>query len=191
MRNLEGIRDPLALQAFEYGAVAWRHRQLRSDPSIVERTFDAEHVRAIHQYLFQDVYEWAGQYRSVNMTKSLSSFADVHTGQIDRYLSDVHCLVGAADWAGLDRDAFARASAEVFSYLNQAHPFREGNGRTSKVFMEHVAELSEFSLDFAQVSPQVWNQASMLSGPDLGRYEPVPDSLVPVFQAIARPARRF
>ncbi|WP_199176320.1 Fic family protein [Actinomyces qiguomingii] len=87
----------------------------------------------------------------------------------------------------LDRDGFARAGAEVFAYLNQAHPFREGNGRTSKVFMKHVAERSRFTLDFSRVSPEVWNQANMLSGPDLGRYEPVPDSLVPIFRVIAQP----
>ncbi len=127
----------------------------------------------------------AGQYRSVNISKNLFSFADVHTGEIDRYLTDLKRLVDGTSWAMLDRDGFARASAEVFAYLNQAHPFREGNGRTSKVFMEHVALLSRFALDFDRVSPDVWNQASMLSRPDLGSYEPVPDSLVPVFKHAA------
>lgn len=185
MRNVQDIRDPHALRVFEYGATALRQKQLYMDPSIVAHTYDAAHVRAIHSYLFQDVYEWAGQYRSVNMSKNFSSFADVHTGEIDRYLTDMHRLVEHTEWANLDRAEFGRAAAAVFAHLNQAHPFREGNGRTSKVFMEHVAEQSRFTLDFGQVSPEVWNQASMLSGPDLGHYEPVPDSLVPVFHAIA------
>ncbi|MDO4900968.1 Fic family protein [Actinomyces sp.] len=154
---------------------------------VVPRTYDAGHVRAIHGYLFQDVYEWAGQYRSVNVSKDFFSFADVRTGEIDRYLADVHRLIEGTSWMRLDRDGFARAGAEVFAYLNQAHPFREGNGRTSKVCIEHVAEQSRFTLDFSRVSPEVWNQASMLSGPDLGRYKPVPDSLVPVFRVIAQP----
>ena len=68
----------------------------------------------------------------------------------------------------MDRDTFAERAASVFAYFNQAHPFREGNGRTGKVLMEHVAELSQFTLDFARVTPEVWNNASMLSGPDLG-----------------------
>ena len=46
-------------------------------------------LRAIHRYLFQDVFEWAGQYRSVNMSKNMSSFADVHSGEVDQYLDDV------------------------------------------------------------------------------------------------------
>ena len=187
LRNIQDIRDPRALRVFEYGATALRSKQMDLDSSIVGRTYDADHVRAIHGYLFQDVYEWAGQFRTVNMCKNLSSFADVRNGEVDRYLADVHRLVTSADWLDMDRLGFARASAEVFAYLNQAHPFREGNGRTSKVFMEHVAEQSRFTFEFDRVSPGVWNQASMLSGPDLGRYEPVPDSLVPVFQTIAQP----
>lgn len=185
MHNLEGIRDPRELRVFEYGATSLRLRQLSQDPSLVEHTYDAGHVRAIHAYLFQDVYEWAGQYRSVNMGKGMSRFADVHSGQVDRYLRDVHRIVTGTPWDRLDRDEFGSATAAVFAFLNQAHPFREGNGRTSKVFMEHVAEQSRFTLDFARVTPEVWNNASMLSGPDLGAYEPVPDSLVPVFRHIA------
>ena len=123
----------------------------------------------------------------LNIFKSISGFADVHAGQIDRYLADVHRLVGGTDWAGLDHEGFARASAEVFVYVNQAHPFREGNGRASKVFMEHVAEQSHFTFDFGRVTPRDWNQTSMLSGPDRFCYEPVPDSLVPVFRVIAQP----
>lgn len=73
------------------------------------------------------------------------------------------------------------------SSRSQAHPFREGNGRTGKVFMEHVAERSRFTLDFGQVTPDVWNQASQLSRPDMFSYAPEPASLVPVFRAIAAP----
>jgi len=73
----------------------------------------------------------------------------------------------------------------VFAYLNQAHPFREGNGRTAKVFIEHVAERSRFTLDYDRVSPAEWNEASKWSGPDLMAYEPQPGDLVKVFRAIA------
>lgn len=187
LRNLFDERNPVRLRELEYVETGARQQELLSGQVTVSKTYDADHVRAIHGYLFQDVYEWAGQFRTVNMCKNLSSFADVHNGEVDRYLADVHRLVKSADWPDLDRLGFARASAEVFAYLNQAHPFREGNGRTSKVFMEHVAEQSRFTFEFDRVSPGVWNQASMLSGPDLGRYEPVPDSLVPVFQTIAQP----
>ena len=187
LRNLYGERDAAALRLLEYAYTLSRARNLKHGVADVDRTFDAAHLRAIHRYLFQGVFEWAGQYRSVNMSKNISSFADVHSGEVDQYLDDVHRLVNQTSWAQLNLDDFARASAEVFAYLNQAHPFREGNGRTSKIFMEHVAEQSQFTFNFASVNPHVWNQASMLSGPDLGTYEPVPDSLIPIFRQIAQP----
>lgn len=186
LRNLFDERDPLVLSRLEYVEAALRQRQLNADPSLVAHTFDASHVRAIHWHLFQDVYEWAGQYRTVNMAKGVGrGFGDVKTGEVDRYLADVQRLVLGTEWGRLDREEFGAKAAEVFAYLNQAHPFREGNGRTSKVFMEHVAERSRFTLDYSRVTPLEWNNASMLSAPDLGTYAPVPASLVPVFRAIA------
>lgn len=53
--------------------------------------------------------------------------------------------------------------------------------------MEHVAQRSRFTLDFGQVTPDVWNQASQLSRPDMFCDAPEPASLVPVFRAIAQP----
>lgn len=52
--------------------------------------------------------------------------------------------------------------------------------------MEHIAEQSRFTLDYGQVTPEVWNQASRLSWPDMFSYAPEPTSLVPVFHAIAQ-----
>ncbi|WP_231849437.1 Fic/DOC family protein [Glutamicibacter arilaitensis] len=187
MRNLLGERDPAVLAQKEYGRTAWRQRQLNADPSLVAHSYDAEHLRAIHRHLFQDVYEWAGEYRTQNMLKSgtMRGFADVYSGEIDRYLADAQRLVAQTDWGRLDREQFGVAAANVFAHVNQAHPFREGNGRSSKVFLEHVAQQSGFTLDYARVSPQVWNQASEFSRPDIGQYDVVPDSLVPVFRHIA------
>lgn len=187
LRNLKGILNPRDLAAYEYAATDLRNRQLKTAPSLIEHTYDADHVRAIHRYLFQDVYEWAGDYRTQNMFKGgrFVPFASVNGGEIDRYLNTTHHIVTTTDWAQLGRDEFSHAAAAVFANLNQAHPFREGNGRTSRVFMDHVAQNSKFDLDYSRVSPKDWNMASMLSGPDLGKYEVVPGSLVPVFQAIA------
>ncbi len=53
--------------------------------------------------------------------------------------------------------------------------------------MEHVAQLGPFTLDYSAVTPQEWNQASMLSGPDYGTYAPHPESLLPVFRRLVKP----
>ncbi|MGO1591228.1 MAG: Fic/DOC family protein [Ancrocorticia sp.] len=185
LRNLLGERDAAALARREYVRTSVRAEQLLLGLVPISRTYDSAHIRSIHYYLFQDVYEWAGDFRNVEISKGMSNFADAGSGQINRYLGDAHKLIIGTSWDRLDREAFGTLAATVFAYVNQAHPFREGNGRTSKVFMEHVAEQSKFAFDFARVTPEVWNNASMLSGPDRGQYAPVPDSLVSVFQSIA------
>ena len=53
LRNLKGILNPRDLAAYEYAATDLRNRQLKTDPSLIEHTYDADHVRAIHRYLFR------------------------------------------------------------------------------------------------------------------------------------------
>ena len=190
LRNLFGERDARILQILEHGAVIKRQQEVMSGSVTLPRTFDAEHVRFIHRHLLQDVYGWAGEYRKVNIFKGTPrGFADVNEGEIDRYLNDVARLVKITPWANLRRGDFAEHAATVFAYLNQAHPFFEGNGRTSKVFMAQVAELSGCSLEYERVTPEAWNEASKWSGPDLFAYDPHPAELVPVFRAITAEQR--
>ncbi|MCT2224649.1 MULTISPECIES: Fic/DOC family protein [Micrococcales] len=185
LRNLYDERDARVLSRMEYTDTTVRAVQLGNGEVDVPRTFDGEHLRAIHGHLFQDVYEWAGEYRTVEMSKGPGrGFGEVKTGEVDRYLSDAQRLVTSTDWAGISRNDFVATASTVFAYVNQAHPFREGNGRTSKVFMAHVAEQSPYRFDFARVSPEQWNAGSAMSRPDMFSYAPEPASLVPVFAAV-------
>lgn len=188
LRNLYGERDGDYLQRLEYRESFERQSEILAGKVQILRTYDADHLRAIHRHLFANVYEWAGDFRTVNMAKPGARSPFAHTDDIDDYLADATKVIEGTDWGSLDRDGFAAAAASAFACLNHAHPFREGNGRAAKVFIEHVAEQSRFTLELSRVSPAAWNQASMLSAPDLGTYEPVPDSLVPIFRAMAQPA---
>lgn len=187
LRNLYGERDGAALAQREYSEANKQQTKIELGLTPIPRTYDAEHVRAIHRQLFSNVYEWAGEYRTVSIRKNQSEFA--HPGDVPHYLNDAGRIVRGAEWSTMDRDQFATTAAEVFAYVNQAHPFREGNGRTGKLFMQQVSELSPYRIDYSPavsgVTPEIWNQASMLSGPDRGRYEPQPATLVPVFRAMA------
>jgi cell filamentation protein len=60
LRNRREIRDPSGLAAFEADATVRRLKELQANP--VPGSFDAEHLRAIHRHIFQDVYTWAGHY---------------------------------------------------------------------------------------------------------------------------------
>jgi cell filamentation protein len=66
-------------------------RQLNSGQVQIPHTFDAAHVKAIHAHLFQDVYDWAGEFRTVDMAKKgQASLRDlVATEVVERYLVQV------------------------------------------------------------------------------------------------------
>ena len=127
LQNKFGERDKDKLKGLEYAAAAERQRQLESGEADVSRTYDGRHLREIHAYLFQDVYEWAGEDRQVDIYKGAPG-GYAPTAQIDRYLADAAKLIETADWASMDRDQFGEQAAKVYAYVNQAHPFREGNG---------------------------------------------------------------
>lgn len=182
LRNLCGERDPVALARMEYRASTGRALEILQGRVPIRQTFDASHVRAIHHHLFQDIYAWAGTYRTVDMSKGSTDFASA--SGIDHRLADVHRAVTSTRWRALGHEEFAAAAAAVFAHLNQAHPFREGNGRTSKIFMEQVTQRSRFALDFSRVDPQEWIGASVLSSPFHGRRDVDPAPLAEVFERI-------
>jgi Fic/DOC family len=73
LRNLRDIRDPDLFGEFEAEATARRLRQLEHKP--LPGHFDAQHFQAIHRHIFQDVYEWAGEFRTIDLAKSGHLFA--------------------------------------------------------------------------------------------------------------------
>ena len=68
LRNLRDIRDAGQLGKFEAIATTRRTVELEQEP--IQGRFDVPHLRAIHRHIFQDVYEWAGDFRTVNISKS-------------------------------------------------------------------------------------------------------------------------
>ncbi|MGH9722284.1 MAG: Fic/DOC family protein [Bryobacteraceae bacterium] len=67
LRNIPDIHDAARLAAFEANATAARLAELGKRP--LPGDFDIAHLQAIHQFVFQDVYSWAGQFRTVNISK--------------------------------------------------------------------------------------------------------------------------
>ncbi|MFT4187348.1 MAG: Fic family protein [Aeromicrobium sp.] len=197
-RNQPGFKSAIELRVYEYQRVAARTAELASGRVQIPRTFDARHLRAIHRHLFQDVYEWAGEYRSVPMRKRphvnspvVSNFAS--PANISRYLADTRRFVVSQRWATMTPDQFAGAAAHTYAYLNTAHAFREGNGRAMKMFLNQVSELSPYRIEFDELKSEViapaWNDLSARSTPpDRDTYEPRPVALEGMFRHMTRPA---
>lgn len=183
MRNTENIRDAGQLQRLEYKLAGFAREEIAAGRIPIERTYDLEHAKQLNRALFGYLYpNWAGKVRPFGMHKGDRSFADPQ--HIPYYFTQAHRIVRSIEWAAVSRDEFAAGMAAVYANINQAHPFREGNGRTGKMFLEHVAEQSPFELNYAGVSAEVWNQRSHFSSPDRGYLAVHPEELVDVFNAI-------
>lgn len=135
---------------------------LRAEEPLPGGRFSPAHYCAIHRHLFQDVYPWAGRYRTVRMAKDQSPFC-----YPEHIAPEMRALFGrltAADrLSGLDAAAFAEKAAEFLTYLNAIHPFREGNGRTQLTFMTLLAAHAGHPVDLERLEPGAFLQAMIAS----------------------------
>ena len=122
LRNIPDIRDPQRLAAFEANATTARLVELDAVP--LKGKFDVAHLRAIHRHIFQDVYSWAGEFRTVNISKGghlfgAAAFGEQALHNVLRRLPGEHYL------RGFDPQAFARRAGFYMGEINAIHPFRE------------------------------------------------------------------
>lgn len=155
LRNKFGIEDSLALYRAE--RLLTTRRGKRGVPS---GDFDLAHLRAIHRQLFQDVYDWAGETRTVEIAKNGHRF--MFRRFIESGMADVHRrIVAATYFSGLSRSAFADAAGEVMGDVNYVHPFRDGNGRTQLLYLKQLAARAGHDLDLRRVDAKGWIEASI------------------------------
>jgi cell filamentation protein len=149
LENLLGDTDPDELRIHEAQRVAIREAQLAR--RTLRRTFDADHLRTIHRWLFQDVYAWAGDFRSVPISRGVSEFAQPRfiENEMNRIATELR----------RERQLREVSVAELpdrlvyyFGELNALHPFREGNGRVQRLFLSHMLELRRLILAWGAVS---------------------------------------
>ena len=149
LRNLRDIRDPDRLARFEMDMASSRIAELSMSPR--QGGFDTRHLQAIHRYLFQDVYRWAGEFRSVEISKTGALFAfEQHIApSLDRTFQD---LKRENRLEGLDRARFCNRGAYYLGELNAIHPFRDGNGRTLREFVRQLTARNGYEIDWTHVS---------------------------------------
>lgn len=144
------LRNKLRLNTAQELAAAEReitHAALiliRESP--VRAAYDLPHLCAIHQRIFGDIYEWAGQIRTVAIAKG-SLFCLPH--YIESSSADIfRALRGENFLQGLERRSFVDRLTFYLGEVNAVHPFREGNGRTQRAFFEQLAREAGFTLNW-------------------------------------------
>ena len=172
LKNKLGVRNSQELGRIQGQLVAARVYELTLGHG-PEGHFDAEHLKAIHEHLFQDVYEWAGHTRDEFVALSdgtVASEPDMKQAGlvflaghlIARTLDRLAIKLAEAEYLhGLPRDEFASRAADIMAVLAAIHPFREGNGPTQRMFLNALAAQAGHSLDFTVVSKERMLQVSM------------------------------
>lgn len=146
--NKLNITDAQALAVAEREITSVKLAYAKLNP--VKGNFDLRHLQDIHSFLFEDIYPWAGELRQVNIAKGnqfcLSQNLEMYAESIFSKLKKENYLVGC--------DNLPHRLAYYLSEINVLHPFREGNGRTQRLFIEYLADNAGAIVDFSDVSPE-------------------------------------
>lgn len=154
--NKFDIRDGQKLSQYERQLVAIRSVELIENP--IKGNFDFEHLKEIHKYLFQDLYYWAGEVRTCNIAKrDLFCLAE----HINSYADSIFLDLKKNNYLIYKQDNDLIVSlVQLFGDINALHPFREGNGRCQRVFLNMIARVNGININFINVSDVAMIEAS-------------------------------
>lgn len=167
LRNLLGAKSSEELRKLEPQIVFANELELESIH--IPRTNDLNELLHIHAQLFKDVYDWAGQIRTVDIKKNddsaeyfliVSKIADASNyvfGELAKQDNLKALLV----------DEFIERLAYFYDQLNYIHPFREGNGRAQRIFWTRVAHGAGYEINWDEIVGDENDEASRLAAEKL------------------------
>lgn len=154
--NNLNIRDSQKLSIAEREITSVQTSRIEDFP--VRGCFDLKHLQAIHRSIFQDIYPWAGQLRTVNIAKG------------NQFCNCMYLEVGFESvYSKLKNDSFLLSispehiTEKLAFYLggvNVIHPFREGNGRAQRAYISSLAKAAGYHVDFTNVTAREMIEAS-------------------------------
>lgn len=157
--NKLGIEDAEKLHIAEREITSLRIANAKI--SVIKGEFDLIHLKKIHKYIFGDIYEWAGEIRWVNIAKGNMfcnyEFIEANADSLFDRLRRENYLMDAS------KEEIPFRLSYYLSEINVLHPFREGNGRAQRLFIEYLAENAGYSVDFSQVTDRQMIEASAAS----------------------------
>lgn len=160
LKNKLDIRDSNKLFKLEKQIVMAKLYVLRQDES--NYSLDKDRFIYIHEFLFGDLYDFAGKFRKENVIKGNFRFAEFEF--IDEQLNDLLNKLKKENYLiGLDKNNLAIRLAYYMSELNVLHPFRDGNGRTIREFIREIALRCGFILDLRESTPKEMFEATVKS----------------------------
>lgn len=162
--NKVGAKTKEELEIRERRISLQKIKKLTLEP--IKGNFDFKHLKKIHKAIFEDIYTFAGKDRNEmgltgNFTKGDTLFCS--GAMIPSYQNEVFTKLNKknnlVNYNSVNK--FSRAAADFLSDLNALHPFREGNGRTQRIFMQQLAQNAGFKLDLNNVPKEKMTVASI------------------------------
>lgn len=181
LRNRLDLRTQGELSLAEYEYTLQRRLEIEQHP--IQGDFNLDHLCAIHRYLFQDIFDWAGKPRTVDITKETSVFlpaARIHVGA-EFTFRDLHSGRLLTEPSVSD-DIFIDEITDALDRINFLHPFREGNGRAQRAFLDQVASMSGRHLTWRNVTDEE-NRLAAIASVTEGRTRPLREMM----EKVARP----
>ncbi|WP_254474568.1 BID domain-containing T4SS effector [Bartonella sp. B1098] len=196
LKNKYGIKDPQKLYERSAHDSAKEAVNFRHEPPPLK--FDAAYLCLIHWSFFHKTFEWAGQTRDTSFTFEDGSTARMPAmrpkgyevpfaigPQIKRELKQLEKTLSEKDnLKGLSRQEFAESAAEVFMALEHAHPFRKGNGRVNRMFMEKLGQAAGHTIDFSFITKGRMT-AACIEAMQYGNPQPMKD----LFEDVTHPQK--
>lgn len=157
--NKLDIRDNELLFETERNLTGFNMLHIKNEP--VKGSFDLKHLQNIHKAIFSDIFEWAGKLRTVDIAKGNQFCLCQH---LEAYADSVFGKLKAEEYlTGKTLHEMPACLTYYLSEINVLHPFREGNGRTQRLFIEYLARYAGFHIDFSKVDSKEMIEASALS----------------------------
>lgn len=176
LENKLGISDQDGLMHAEQEITAKKSAMLLSESPEV---FDLNYLKHIHKLLFEDIYDFAGQIRTVDIAKPGASAPFAYAKYIEAEAERMFLSINDKNYLiNMDKQTFVHEIADLSAELNALHPFREGNGRTIRLFLILLADHAGYLLDYSQVS------AEELINADKIAFEGNSDSLYEMYNKI-------
>lgn len=146
--NKFDIRDEQKLNEVESVLVSARNTEWINVPG--QSSFDFEHYKEIHRYLFSDLYDWAGQIRAIDISKKGTLFCPAE--RIETQAALIFGRLAERNYfKRLPHEEFIDEIVDFYCASNYLHPFREGNGRTQRAFLTQLVRNAGYDINWADM----------------------------------------
>lgn len=182
--NKPGIEDLLQAHELETEVAYYRLVELSAQP--IPGDFDLDHLKSMHRAIYSDLWDWAGQIRTVDTGTTNTGLAHCRPEFIEDQARTVFGDIRQDNYLhGMDHDTVADRLAYHWGETTALHPFRDGNTRTQRLFFHQLTTDAGWSIDWHAINAEMdqFKHARLIA--HAGNHEPLRDVLAPTL----RPSR--